>query len=287
MTGLSPQAIALWLLIAGNLTASLSDVMVKLLDGSVSPFQYIFIRQLISVAVIYPLWRKETQSARQLRSHSLNIFRAHLVLIGSGCMVVAITHMTLASANAVFYAAPLLMLPISVLMMGEKPSRSKVFGTLVGFVGVLIVLRPSQFHWAAFFALGTATTLALFNVSARKLPEQQSMISTLFWTSLLSLPVAGILAVWSWQPINASQLGLIAAGALLILVYNGLAVLAYRKAPAGEIGLAEYSGLVFVTLFGIWWFNEIPDWITAMGIMLIIAPLLPIRRRFRQRIVNN
>ncbi|NRF26400.1 DMT family transporter [Vibrio coralliilyticus] len=287
MTGLSPQAIALWLLIAGNLTASLSDVMVKLLDGSVSPFQYIFIRQLISVAVIYPLWRKETQSARQLRSHSLNIFRAHLVLIGSGCMVVAITHMTLASANAVFYAAPLLMLPISVLMMGEKPSRSKVFGTLVGFVGVLIVLRPSQFHWAAFFALGTATTLALFNVSARKLPEQQSMISTLFWTSLLSLPVAGILAVWSWQPINASQLGLIAAGALLILVYNGLAVLAYRKAPAGEIGLAEYSGLVFVTLFGIWWFNEIPDWITAMGIILIITPLLPIRRRFRQRVVSS
>lgn len=113
------------------------------------------------------------------------------------------------------------------------------------------------------------------------------MISTLFWTSLLSLPVAGTLAVWSWQPINASQLGLIAAGALLILVYNGLAVLAYRKAPAGEIGLAEYSGLVFVTLFGIWWFNEIPDWITAMGIMLIIAPLLPIRRRFRQRIVNS
>lgn len=287
MTGLSPKAIALWLLIAGNLTASLSDVMVKLLDGSVSPFQYIFIRQLISVAVIYPLWRKETQSARQLRSHSLNIFRAHLVLIGSGCMVVAITHMTLASANAVFYAAPLLMLPISVLMMGEKPSRSKVFGTLVGFVGVLIVLRPSQFHWAAFFALGTATTLALFNVSARKLPEQQSMISTLFWTSILSLPVAGILAVWSWQSINASQLGLIAAGALLILIYNGLAVLAYRKAPAGEIGLAEYSGLVFVTLFGIWWFNEIPDWITAMGIMLIITPLLPIRRRFRQRIVNS
>ncbi|NOI77728.1 DMT family transporter [Vibrio coralliilyticus] len=287
MTGLSPQAIALWLLIAGNLTASLSDVMVKLLDGSVSPFQYIFIRQLISVAVIYPLWRKETQATRQLRLPGLNIFRAHLVLIGSGCMVVAITHMTLASANAVFYAAPLLMLPISALMMGEKPSRSKVLGTLLGFVGVLIVLRPSQFHWAAFFALGTATTLALFNVSARKLPEQQSMISTLFWTSLLSLPVAGILAVWSWQPINASQLGLIAAGALLILVYNGLAVLAYRKAPAGEIGLAEYSGLVFVTLFGVWWFNEIPDWITAMGIMLIIAPLLPIRRRFRQRTVNS
>ncbi|MDA0119877.1 DMT family transporter [Vibrio sp. T11.5] len=287
MGNLSPQAIALWLLIAGNLAASLSDVMVKLLDGNVSPFQYIFIRQLISVAVIYPLWRKEARTKRQLHSPSLNIFRAHLVLIGSGCMVVAITHMTLASANAVFYAAPLLMLPISMLMIGEKPSRSKVIGTLLGFVGVLIVLRPSQFHWAALFALGTAITLALFNVSARKLPAQQSMISTLFWTSLLSLPVAGILAAWSWQAISAPQLGAIAAGALLILIYNGLAVLAYRKAPAGEIGLAEYSGLVFVTLFGVWWFNEIPDWITALGITLIIAPLLPIRRRFRRHVVSS
>ena len=286
MGKLSPQAIALWLLIAGNLAASLSDVMVKLLDGNVSPFQYIFIRQLISVAVIYPLWRKEARTKRQLHSPNLNIFRAHLVLIGSGCMVVAITHMTLASANAVFYAAPLLMLPISMLMIGEKPSRSKMIGTLLGFVGVLIVLRPSQFHWAAIFALGTAITLALFNVSARKLPAQQSMISTLFWTSLLSLPVAGILAAWSWQAISASQLGFIAAGALLILIYNGLAVLAYRKAPAGEIGLAEYSGLVFVTLFGVWWFNEIPDWITALGITLIIAPLLPIRR-FRRHVVSS
>lgn len=287
MSGLSPQAIALWLLVAGNLTASLSDVMVKLLDGSVSPFQYIFIRQIISVIVIYPLWRKEPAMSRPLRAPALNTFRAHLVLAGSGCMVVAITHMTLASANAVFYAAPLLMLPVSALMMKELPSRTKVFGTLLGFIGVLIVLRPSQFHWAALFALGTATTLALFNVSARKLPSEQSMISTLFWTSLLSLPVAGVLAAWSWQPIDLFQLSLITAGAVLILIYNGLAVLAYRKAPAGEIGLAEYSGLVFVTIFGIWWFDEIPDWITAIGIILIIAPLLPIRGRFRRRTVSS
>ncbi|MBU2895261.1 DMT family transporter [Vibrio hepatarius] len=276
---MSPQAFALWLLIAGNLSASLSDVMVKILDGSVQPLQYIFIRQLISVAIIYPFWRRESAQSRQLHAPWLNLFRAHLVLIGSGCMVVAITKMTLASANAVFYAAPLLMLPISVLMMKETPPKSKVLATLLGFIGVLIVLRPSQFHWAALFALTTATTLALFNVSARKLPNQQSMISTLFWTSLFSLPVAAILAAIFWQPISIKELNLIAASAILILVYNGLAVLAYRKAPVGEIGVAEYSGLIFVTVFGAWWFDEIPDWLTTIGILCIILPLLPIKRR--------
>ncbi|GLT19672.1 multidrug transporter [Vibrio zhanjiangensis] len=278
MNKLSSQTIALWLLIAGNLSASLSDVMVKLLDGDVHPFQYIFIRQLISVAVIYPFWRRESKVSRQLHAPGLNLLRAHLVIVGSGCMVVAITHMTLASANAVFYAAPLLMLPLSILMMRETPARSKILATILGFVGVLIVLRPSQFHWAALFALTTATTLALFNVSARKLPQQQSMISTLFWTSVLSIPVATIAAAAYWQPIGFTEIMLIAAGAILILIYNGLAVLAYRRAPAGEIGIAEYSGLVFVTLFGIGWFDEIPDWLTAIGILCIILPLLPIRR---------
>lgn len=278
MNKISPQTFALWLLIAGNLSASLSDVMVKILDGSVQPLQYIFIRQLISVAIIYPFWRRETAQVRQLHAPWLNLFRAHLVLIGSGCMVVAITQMTLASANAVFYAAPLLMLPISVLMMKETPPRSKVLATLLGFIGVLIVLRPSQFQWASLFALTTATTLALFNVSARKLPNQQSMISTLFWTSLFSLPIAAILAVIFWQPISFKEFNLIAAGAIFILIYNGLAVLAYRKAPAGEIGMAEYSGLIFVTAFGVWWFDEIPDWLTTLGILCIILPLLPIKR---------
>ncbi|MFW7524047.1 DMT family transporter [Vibrio ostreicida] len=275
------QAIALWLLVAGNLAASLSDVMVKLLDGSVSPFQYIFIRQLISLVIIFPFWLRQGASSRQLSSPIINLGRAHLIIIGSGCMVVAITHMTLASANAVFYAAPLLMLPISAVLMKEITTRTKVLATLIGFVGVLIVLRPSQFHWAAFFALGTAATLALFNVSARKIPTSQSMVSTLFWTSLLSLPISTLLASLFWSPISLREVTLIAAGALLILVYNALAVLAYRRAPAGEIALGEYSGLVFVTLFGMWWFDEIPDWLTAIGIGLIIAPLLPIRRPTR------
>ncbi|MYM61058.1 EamA family transporter [Vibrio sp. OCN044] len=281
MSKLSLQTLALWLLIAGNLSASLSDVMVKLLDGSIHPNQYIFIRQLISMIVIYPFWRKECVESRQLHAPWLNLFRAHLVIIGSGCMVVAITHMTLASANAVFYAAPLLMLPISVLMLKETPPRSKILATIIGFIGVLIVLRPSQFHWAAIFALSTATTLALFNVSARKLPQKQTMTNTLFWTSALSVPLSAVLALAYWQPISFVQLSLIAASAVFILLYNGLAVLAYRKAPAGEIGVAEYSGLVFVTLFGVWWFNEVPDWLTAIGILCIIVPLLPIKRGVR------
>ncbi|EGU44172.1 hypothetical protein VII00023_01310 [Vibrio ichthyoenteri ATCC 700023] len=279
----SVATVAVTLLVLGNLAASLSDVAVKMLEGGISTFQYVFLRQLFSVLLIFPLWYQQSKTQRALTAPAIISIRAFLIIIGSGCMMIAITHLPLATANAIFYAAPLLMLPLSIILLKEVPPWGKALSTLVGFIGVLIVLRPSQFHWAAYFALGTALTLALFNILARKLPQQQTVITTLFWTSLLSLPVTAVLAYLNWQTLEWRQVALVMTSAGLILLYNGLAVKAYKAAPAGQIALAEYSGLVFIVLLGAWGFNEIPDSITAMGILLIILPLLPYKELIQRR----
>ncbi|EJK2993144.1 DMT family transporter [Vibrio cholerae] len=272
---MNPVALAVWLLVLGNLAASLSDVAVKMLQGEVVPFQYMFLRQLFAFTLIWPVWRKQPKVLRQLHDPKVILIRAHLVLLGAGCMVVAISYLPLATANAVFYAAPLLMLPLSILFLKERPSRSKIIATVTGFLGVLIVLRPSQFHWAALFALGTACSLALFNLLARTIPERQPVVTTLMWTTLFSLPISGLLAAAYWQPLSLSQWLWIAASSGLILLYNGLAVAAYQKAPASQIALAEYSGLIFVAAFGAFWFAEMLDALTWLGIGMIILPLLP------------
>ncbi|EGQ9204044.1 DMT family transporter [Vibrio cholerae] len=272
---MNPVALAVWLLVLGNLAASLSDVAVKMLQGEVVPFQYMFLRQLFAFGLIWPVWRKQPKVLRQLHDPKVTLIRAHLVLLGAGCMVVAISYLPLATANAVFYAAPLLMLPLSILFLKERPSRGKVIATVTGFLGVLIVLRPSQFHWAALFALGTACSLALFNLLARTIPERQPVVTTLMWTTFFSLPISGLLAAAYWQPLSLSQWLWIAASSGLILLYNGLAVAAYQKAPASQIALAEYSGLIFVAAFGAFWFAEMLDALTWLGIGMIILPLLP------------
>lgn len=272
---MTPVNLAIVLLVLGNLLASLSDVAVKVLDGGVSPFQYIFLRQLVSLALLFPFWIRQPSAVRNLSNPKITALRAHILLIGSCCMVVSITYLTLATANAVFYTAPLLMIPLSMLLLNERPSAKKVLQTVIGFIGVLIILRPSQFHWAAIFALGTATTLALYNLLVRKIPNDQSVITTLFWTTCLSLPVAGGLAWFYWQPLSHNEVLWIALSAAFIISYNGLATIAYKKAPATQISLAEYSGLIFVVLFGVIWFDEVPDALTAAGIALIILPLMP------------
>ncbi len=281
-----PTHLALLFLVAGNFMASLSDIAVKMLGDEASVFQYIFIRQLVSVSVVLPLWFQLNPTERRLKGTAINVLRSHLIIVGSGCMVMAVTHLPLATANAVFYAAPILMLPLSAWLLKEPPKLIKVVATSIGFVGVLLVLRPSQFHWAALFALGTAITLALFNVLVRKLPKNQSVVATLFWTSLFSLPLSGVLAGLYWQPISLNSLAYIVLSAFCILTYNGFAIAAYQKAETSQIALAEYSGLLFVTLFGIWWFNEIPDWLTAIGILLIVLPMIP-RTKNKKRLTSK
>ncbi len=100
------------LLLLGNLSSSFSDVAVKLLEGGVSAFQYMFIRQLLSVLLLFPLWLRLTPPQQQaIGNCSITLIRSHLVLAGSGFVMVALTWLPLATANALFYAAPLLMLP--------------------------------------------------------------------------------------------------------------------------------------------------------------------------------
>lgn len=267
---------AILLLILANLLASLSDVSLKVLNGEVPTFQYVFIRQIISLFFIIPFWLRLPKVKYKDGFDMITFWRAQFIVGGSACAMVAITHLTLATANAMFYVAPLMMLPMSIFLLKETPPISKYIATGIGFIGVLIVLRPEQFHWAAIIALGSALTMAFCNVFIRRLPAEQHLISTLFWTTIMTLPLALFLAVFEWKVISWINVLWIVAINIFVLGYHGLVVIAYKKADVSSIALAEYSGLAFVTLFGIIWFDEVPDLLTGIGIILIVIPMMPL-----------
>lgn len=273
----NPVNQAIVLLVAANLLASFSDVSLKILNGEVPTFQYVFIRQLLSVIMLLPFWLALPPVKRQQGCCKIAFWRAQLILMGSACAMVAITFLPLATANAMFYVGPLLMLPLSVFLLKETPPRAKVIATCIGFAGVLVVLRPEHFHWAAIVGLGSALAMGLGNILIRKLPENQHLVSTLFWTGVMTLPLSLVLAVPQWAAIEWHHVGWVMAINLFVLGYHALVVIGYKKAAAGQIALAEYSGLVFVTAFGMMWFDEIPDLLTVIGILLIVVPMMPVK----------
>jgi len=142
-------------LVLGNMVAVFSDALVKVLEPDQPIFQFVFFRQLSAAILLMPwlLWSWRRNPPVAIKWHLL---RAHIWAVGVCLMVVALTRLPLATANALFYAAPLMMVPLAVWMAGEAISRQKVLTAVIGFIGVLIVLRPTEVNWAALAAADQA-----------------------------------------------------------------------------------------------------------------------------------
>ncbi len=162
---------AMLLLIVGNLIAVLSDSLIKSVGNEVPIFQFVFFRQISAVLFLLPVYLL-TKNAPFLEGFKWHAVRAHVWLLGAIFMVLAISSLPLATANAIFYAAPLIMLPLAAIFFGEQLSKQSVAAAIMGFAGVLVIIRPDQIDWAAISALVVAITLAINNLLIRKLPKK-------------------------------------------------------------------------------------------------------------------
>lgn len=273
---------AIFLLVIGNAMALVSDVFIKLLEPGASIFQFTFLRCALILLLLLPLFG-QLDRKRLFSGVKVHTLRAHIHLAGTLCMVVALGHLPLATANAVFYAAPILVMVLSVVLFRERLTPLSVFAVFSGFTGIILILRPVEFNWAAIAALGSAFALAINAVMVRQLPKRQSTVHKLFLNYLLILPAAAALAIWEGAAWDSSILLSAFGSALFILGYNITVLLAYRQVDANQVTSAEYTGLVWAVGFGWLWFDEAPDLWFLVGSAMIVVPLVLIGLRQRRK----
>lgn len=273
---------ALLLLVLGNALALVSDVFIKLLEPGAPVFQFAFLRCVLTLLLLVPLW-KQIDRGRLFEGGRVHLVRAHIHLGGILCMIVALSTLPLATANALFYAAPILVMVLSVVLFRERLTALSVIAVVSGFAGIIVILRPVAINWGALAALGAASALAINAVMVRKLPKQQSTVHKLFLTYLMVLPASFALMLVegaAWDPsILFSALG----SALFILGYNVTVLLAYRQVDANQVTSAEYTGLIWAVAFGWIGFGEVPDWWFVIGSGMIVVPLVLIGLQQRRK----
>lgn len=264
---------AVLMLVLGNNVAILSDSMIKLIGSHEAPFQFAFMRLVSGLIVLVPLmlWLRKPLKPTQTRWHWV---RAHVWLVSSLCMVISLTTLPLATANAVFYASPLITVVLAVVVFRERASALAIVASVLGLVGVLVIVNPSQVNGFVLAALVVALALAVNNLLIKKLPEDHGVIETLYYTTLLALPfgAVGTLvegASWSWE-----MAGLAFASSLFVLVYAATCVFAYRAAQSNVVSSAEYTGLIGAVVIGMVFFAEQPDLRFYIGTALIVIPLI-------------
>ena len=265
--------VAIGLLIAGNFFASCADVIVKLLGSEGAVFQYLWLRQVFTLLMALPLWMRQSPTLRHPGSFKVHILRAHLSILGATCTVFALLHLSLATANVIFYAAPMVTLFLAWYLLKEQVQKYKLVYALMGFVGVVIALRPDQLHWASVLALVVAFAIAGFNLLVRYLPDTISVASVMFWTNLFALPLTSLLMLYWWIPLTDTVVWMSLGSTITVGLYQICVVKAFRRAPASDIAIAEYSGLIFAALMGWLIFAENLDAYTLTGLLLIVLPM--------------
>lgn len=265
--------LAMTLLVIGNMIAVFSDALIKTLSSDGPVYQFVFFRQLTAVLILLPfcLFSNKQNLFDGLKWH---VLRGHIWLFGAIFMVIALNAMPLATANAIFYAAPLIMLPLAMILFQEKLTKQSIIVAILGFIGVLIVVKPTYINWAAIAALIVAVTMATNNVLIRKLPRYQNVFQVLLLTNLVGIPLALSLALWENKPWDWTPMLTATGSTTFILIYAGICVLVYRAVEASKVASAEYSGLLGAVTVGILWFDEMPDLSMIIGTAFIIIPLI-------------
>lgn len=264
---------------------SLMDAALKLLSTHYPPFQVAALRGLASLPFVL-VWALATVGpARLLRVRwPLHLLRGALGVLMMASFVYALRSLPLSTAYTVFFVAPLLITALSVPVLGERVGPRRWIAIAIGFVGVLVVLRPTGEGVLTFAGLAVLLAALGYSVSAitvRVLARTDSTQAMVVWLMTSIALGAGVLALPQWVPLQGGDLWLIAGIGVAGALGQYTVTEAFRHGEASSIAPLEYTALLWgVALdFSLW--RVLPDGMTWVGATIIVLSGLYLLRRER------
>jgi drug/metabolite transporter (DMT)-like permease len=262
-------------------------VCVKFLGRDIPAGQTIFVRGLISLAVLALIaWSTDglhLLKTRNWRSHAL---RSLAGTVSMFCLFAAVTMIPLADLTAITFTAPLFLTLLAMVFLGERIHRFRWTALGIGFLGVLITIGPhlSFAHGVSpgvLVALANAGCSAIAMVFLRSMSGGEHAITITFYFSLTFMICAALTALQGWPMPTTTQWLLIVGAGLFGVFGQLLMTYSYRYAEASTIAPLDYSNMIMAILLGYAFFDEIPSLSVWLGAPLILcAGLLILWREY-------
>ncbi len=273
---------------------SSNDVLVKFLSGGYPLYELMFVRSMTGVlfilGVIVPL--TGSYSMLKTRRFPVHILRGLCVIFANFFFFLGLAALPLADAVAIFFISPMLISLLSILFLGETVGPRRWAAIAVGFIGVLIVLRPgtTSFQVASLLPLVAACGYAMIHILTRRIGGTENATAMVFYiqsTFFVVACVAGLglghggfdaydhpslhflLQGWIWP--DLFDLFLMAALGISSSCGGFMISEAYRKSEAALVAPFEYVAMPLAVFWGLTVFGEFPDLIAWAGIGLIMA----------------
>lgn len=211
--------------------------------------------------------------AKQTKRPYLQILRGLLLAVEICVMVTAFTLLGLVESHAIFAAYPLLVAALSVPLLGEKVGWRRWMAILLGFVGVMIVIKPGfgVFSPAALIAVASATLFAFYSVLTRYVGQSDTTEISFFWTGTIGAIFMTVVGLKYWT--SMSQIDWVWMAVLCVFGALGhfLLIKAYELSEAHTIQPFAFFQLVFASLVGVLFFGETVELNVLVGAFIVVA----------------
>ncbi len=250
-----------------------NDALAKTLADTYSPMQILFMRNILALPFALVLALK-MQGASALRSRRpvIHLVRGVLWIVATYLFFTSITYVGLAKSTALLMVSPLLIVAVAAVFLKEHADWKRWATVICGMTGALVIVRPgfAAFDPVAVLPILAALVAAFLMLSARWVDESES-----FWTLMLYLTgasaiVSAMIVPFFWVPILIGDVPLFFGVAVFGTAGMVLMTQAFRMAPAVLVAPLDYTALLWATLFGWLFWNEIPDFLTYVGASVII-----------------
>lgn len=253
---------------------STHDVVIKVLGGSYSPIQIVFFSVLLSFPLATVMLMRDATAGTLIPRHPWWLALRTVAAVATGVSAFyAFSVLPLAQVYAIIFASPLMITILAIPVLGEKVRFRRWIAVLVGLAGVMVVLRPgtTDFTLGHLAALVTATAGAIAAIVVRKIGSEERPVVMLLYPMVVNFVVMAALLPLVYVPMPIEHLGMLGIVAAFAWFANRLIISAYRNGEAAIIAPMQYSQIIWASIYGFAFFDEVIDLHTAIGTGIIIA----------------
>src|SRR5438067_10311972 len=279
--GLAPTTrAALWMLL-GGFCAVMMNVLIRLAAERMHPFEVTFFRCLFSLGFMLPFIVRAGPALLHNQKIGFFTLRAAVGLVSMLTWFYGITLVPLATATAVNFTAPLFATIGAALILREDVRLRRWSAVVIGFIGVLVILRPGRdtIDIYLLLILLSAASSAMNNITVKYLvrTERPNVIVAMFVVYLTPLSLLPALFVWSWPDLKSLG-ALVGLGVIGTLAHLSVAR-AYLAADASACAPYEFVRLPYAALIGYLLFGEVSDGWTWVGAAIIAGAAIYVAHR--------
>lgn len=275
------------LMCLSTIAFSIMHGLVRFVSEVLPPFQIAFFRNIFGLAFLLPLLMRSRFAILRTKQIGLHALRGVINMAAMLMFFTALAISPIAKVTALGFTAPIFMAILAVLVLGERFRIYRWSAIFLGFVGMLIILRPGlvAIDTGALLVIESAALWAVAMIIIKIQSRTESSLTIVAYMGIFLGVFSIAPAVWVWQPFGLQTLGFM----VLIGLFGSIAQMAISESLKETDSTAlmpfDFLKLIWTAMIGVWFFSEIPDIYTWIGATVIFLSglFIAIRERSIQR----